>query len=266
MNNKRRNEQDNGILALCRQEGDDWRIVTVKTSGSTSEVDATFLGNANESRTFIERSNAKRILTILPSSAYLIRTIRLPQGTPPQLQSALRLEAETRLLGTTPDHRLSMTVLGEDTDRPVGIVCTWPETVTVTPPPVPASSTFDIHYVPEIAALSAATNGPKEFAASFDPSTGSLAAIVPSPQGPIFRSTREHPGFNIPWATRIRGMIQETLLSQNIPTDEIEPLADHIVNQLPHVLDESSFQLSWHSEIYALTAVPSSLRNSCKEL
>ena len=244
MNTKRRTEQDNGILAVCREEGDDWRIITVKTSGNASEVTATFLGSASESRTFLDKSNARQILTILPSSAYLIRTIRLPQGTPAQLQSALRLEAETRLLGTTPDHRLSMTVLGEDTDKPVGIVCTWPETVKVTPPPVATSSTSEIHYVPEIAALSAATSGPQEFAASFDPSTGSLAAIVPSPHGPIFRSTREHPGFNVPWSTRMKGMIQETLLSQNISTDEIEPLADRLVNELPHVLDESSYQLS----------------------
>ncbi len=232
------------MLAVCRQEGDDWRIISVKTSGDTNDVQATFLGNANDARTFIEQSHAGRILTILPSSAYLIRTIRLPQGTPAQLQSALRLEAETRLLGATPDHRLSMTVLDENTDSPVGIVCTWPETVNVSPPPIASSNNAEVHYVPEIAALSAATNGPEEFAASFDPTTGSLAAIVPSPQGLIFRSTREHPGFSVSWSSRIRGMIQETLLAQNIPTDEIEPLADRIVDGMPHSLDESGFQLS----------------------
>ena len=46
-------------------------------------------------------------------------------------------------------------------------------------------------WAPDIVALAIATDGQNEFAATFDQESGALALVVPTPNGPVYRSTRE---------------------------------------------------------------------------
>jgi len=75
--------------------------------------------------------------------------------------------------------------------------------------------------VPEIAALAAATGGRNSFAAIFDPESGSLAASVPTPSGPAFRSTREPVASGTEWSNRINAIVKETLISEHVDPIEV---------------------------------------------
>ena len=182
----------------------------------------TLRGSHAEIIEFLTEYTVGRMLMILPSWACLVRTIRLPaSNNTPQLMSALRLEAETRLLGSMPEHRSAMAILVPDTAHPVGLVCSWPTTVKTTPAPLPNNSNIEVNWVPEIAALAAATGGENTFAAVFDPESGSLAASVPTPSGPSFRSTREPVGSGAEWANRINAIVRETLISEHVDPIEV---------------------------------------------
>ena len=89
------------------------------------------------------------------------------------------------------------------------------------PAPIKPHSEIDVSWVPEIAALATATKGENTFAALFDPESGSLAACIPTPSGPSFRSTREPVSSGTDWPNRINAIIKETLISELVDPLEV---------------------------------------------
>ena len=223
---RNRTESDPGILAICRREHGGWRILILRENDSKSRIEDHFTVTDEECAQRIEQASVGRMLVLLPSSAYLTRTIRLPDAAGAQLQSALRLEAESRYLGSIPEHRLGMAVLGEGTPNPVGLVSSWPESVEVPHPPLPANSRIEVQWIPDIAALAAIAHNGTSFSAMFNADSGSLAAIVETPNGSRFRSTRARIDNADDWAEQVRALVVETLVAEDIPPENIHAIAD----------------------------------------
>ncbi|MCH2162619.1 MAG: hypothetical protein MK085_12205 [Phycisphaerales bacterium] len=223
---RNRTEPDLDVLAICRRERDGWRVLILRENDSGSRVEGHFKATDSECAQRLEQASVGRMLVLLPSSAYLTRTIRLPDAAGPQLHSAMRLEAESRYLGSIPEHRLGMAVLGEGTPNPVGIVTSWPETVQVPCPPLPPNQRIEVHWIPDIAALAAIAHNGTAFAAMFDAQTNSLAAIVDTPMGSRFRSTRAQVTDAKTWADQIRALVIETLVAEDLPTDDVHAHAE----------------------------------------
>lgn len=232
MKSKRRNDTSENVLAVCRQEGTAWRVLIVRENGSQPTVLGAVFGSDDDARGALAEHGVGRVLMAMPSWAYLVRTIRLPKGDEQQLMSALRLEAETRLLGSTPRHRQAMTILGPTTSHPVGLVCSWPETLKPTEVPMPTGVSLSVTWAPDIAALAEATGGENEFAATFDPETGALALVVPTPLGPVFRSTREPTATGSDWSAGVESVFRETLLSEGVPESETEASVARVAQRI----------------------------------
>ena len=232
MKSKRRNDTSENVLALCRQEGTAWRVLIVRENGARPTVLGAVVGSAEDARDALAQHGVGRVLMAMPSWAYLVRTIRLPKGDDQQLMSALRLEAETRLLGSTPNHRQAMVILGPATSHPVGLVCSWPATLTPTEVPMPSGTSLSVTWAPDIAALAAATGGENEFAATFDPKTGAIALVVPTPLGPMFRSTREPTATGADWSAGVASVFRETLLSEGVDAAETEASVERVSKRI----------------------------------
>ena len=222
MKSKHRHETDENVLALCRQEGSAWRVLIVRDASGTPAVLNAVMGSEIDAREALAEHNVGRVLMAMPSWAYLVRTIRLPKGNEQQLMSALRLESETRLLGATPDHRQGMAILAASTSRPVGLVCSWPLTLQPTACPMPPGNDLNVTWAPDIVALAIATDGQNEFAATFDQESGALALVVPTPNGPVYRSTREPTAQGENWSIGVMRVVRETLLNEGVKPTDVE--------------------------------------------
>ena len=237
---RNRTESDPGILAICRRERGGWRIVVLRENDSKARIEDHFKVSEEECAQRLEEASVGRLLVLLPSSAYLTRTIRLPNAAGAQLQSALRLEAESRYLGSIPEHRLGMAVLGEGTPNPVGLVSSWPESVEVPHPPLPANHRIEIQWIPDIAALAAIANNGNSFSAMFNADSGSLAAIVETPNGSRFRSTRAQIENASDWADQVRALVVETLVAEDISPEDVHALADDAAHRVAESRPDSN--------------------------
>ncbi|MCH2162926.1 MAG: hypothetical protein MK085_13790, partial [Phycisphaerales bacterium] len=133
--------------------------------------------------------------------------------------------AESRYLGTIPDHRVGMTILGEHTTTPVGLVTSWPESVDVDVPPIAADHQVEMEWVPELAALVTAAGLDTHFSALFDEESGSLATIVNSGSGPRFRSTRNQVDRG-QLKELVRTLVAETLINEDLDPSEVGERAE----------------------------------------
>lgn len=223
---RRRTETDPNLLAICRHEAAGWRVIVIKENGDRGSLDGHFVvGTDAECSSRLEAAKVSRILVVLPSTSYLTRTIKLPNATGDQLQSALRLEAESRYLGTIPDHRVGMAILGEHTTNPVGLVTSWPESVDAEVPALASDHNVEMQWAPELASLVTAAGLDAPFSALFDEETGSLATIVNSGTGPRFRSTRNQVERG-QLKDLVRTLVAETLINEDLDPAEVAQRAD----------------------------------------
>ena len=223
---RRRTETDPNLLAICRHEAAGWRVIVIKEQGDRGSLEGHFVvGTDAECSSRLEAAKVSRILVVLPSTSYLTRTIKLPNATGVQLQSALRLEAESRYLGTIPDHRVGMAILGEHTTNPVGLVTSWPESVDAEAPALIDDPNIETQWVPELASLVTAAGFDSPFSALFDEETGSLATIVNSGSGPRFRSTRNQVDRG-QLNDLVRTLVAETLINEDLDPSEVGQRAD----------------------------------------
>ncbi len=184
---------DSRILAAFQAVGSSWHAVAARLDGAR----AVFI----EARTFAENDAAGmeawltghhvgRVISVLPASAIICRTCTLPNGSPQQLDAALKLQAETQLLGSVPPHRMATAVLhaadGESSRS--GLILGWPETSSAPKAPLSRPVTF----APVIASLAAMLNGlrPVEPIMFIDRNDGSMALTLTHANGAIFRAAR----------------------------------------------------------------------------
>lgn len=232
---RRRIESDPDLLAVCRRrdgDGEDVRVLLIR--GDRSIADR-FTCPGSELANRLTAASCGRILAILPGAATLVRTIHVPAASPLQVESAVRLEAEARLLGSAPRHRTAIGVLGADGPHPTGIVVAWPEGLPggLAALEGPAAAQLEIDRVPEIACLAQlAGDMPEGIVASLDGHGRgrTLSAVIPTASGPVFRSSRGGDG---DLATRLRPLVVESLLADGLDPTAVQESSDRLLRTIP---------------------------------
>ncbi|MEE2896308.1 MAG: PilN domain-containing protein [Planctomycetota bacterium] len=230
---RRRQESDPQLLAVCRLEGDEVHVLLVREGSGTGHATVDrFRCRESELEDRLLEASCSRVLAILPASSTLVRTVHVPASSSAlQVESAIRLEAESRLLGATPRHRSGIRLVGIETATPTGLVVAWPDTLE--PGLESLGHDLDVHWIPEVACLALlAGDTPKGLTAFLD-ADGSTSAVVPSPKGPVYRVTRGRPGATP--TERLRPLVVESLLAEGVDAGEIERVVSDLLSNLPSI-------------------------------
>ncbi len=232
---RRRIESDPDLLAVCRRRdgtSEDVRVLLVR-DGRT--IEDRFDCPDSDLLSRIAAASCGRILGVLPGAATLVRTVHVPAASPMQVESAIRLEAEARLLGSAPRHRTGIGILGGSGPHPTGIIVAWPEGL---PGGIPAlesaaAAGFIVDRVPEIACLAhLAGDVPDGVVSSLDGHGRgrTLSAVIPTSTGPVFRSSRGGDG---DMAARLRPLVVESLLADGHEPAEVKSATDRLLHAVP---------------------------------
>ncbi|MBC02359.1 MAG: hypothetical protein CMJ34_03510 [Phycisphaerae bacterium] len=217
---RRRTELEPDLIALCRRRGDDVCVLLVQEQGSRtpSRVVEEFTCPPEGLESRILDARCGRVLAILPSTATLVRTVHVPSGGTLQVESAIRIEAESRLLGSASAHRSGLGLIGIEGPTPTGLIVSWPDGLDPGLPEL--APEIDVTWIPEIACLAIlAGDTPTSLAAVID-GDGSTAAVVPTPKGPVYRATRGIPSTSP--EDRLRPLVAESLLGEDIDPSTVE--------------------------------------------
>jgi len=220
-----------------------WKAVAFRDSPSGSQSASaagseslTILGErtlatpTEDLRTWVSSWKPSRAFVVLPPSATMCRTCPLPPVKGEQLDSALRLQAETALLGGVPTHRVGMVALPEPSGSTArqGVIVAWPESSGT--PPLPTLPDYtEVRFAPTVACLLALLRGlpPTQPLVRADREDGSillLLASVGSGSNLLLRSTREDIDDDATWRNGILRAATETLLSADGSPDDIKEL------------------------------------------
>jgi hypothetical protein len=215
----RRPTFDPSTIAVLRGAGDGLfeALVASAEPGGPIKVREQRRISAAAMPAWLERHEVGTRLLLLPSAATICRLYALPGMSREHAEQALRLQAESHLLGGVPPHRIAIALLPSDAegseaagDR-AGLLLAWPAQAAVEVPP---GSGWRV--VPEIAALLAlpgATTASSPIAWS-DPADGSVAVVMPVPKGGVLpRATSEPPIESEPWGVAVRRATAETAMA-----------------------------------------------------
>ena len=182
--------------------------------------------------TRLAAAGCDHLLVVLPASATLVRTVHVPPASPLQVESAIRIEAEAKLLGSAPAHRTATGILGVESKHPTGLTVAWPDGLDANLPAL--SDDIEVHWVPEIACLAflSGVESTRIFAqiTQLDDSTA-VSAVIPSSRGPVFRSMRsDHVDRDA--ASILRPLVVETLLADQVSPDHLETESSRLLTGL----------------------------------
>lgn len=217
---KRRIEFDSNLTAVCRRRGDRFRVAIFRGNGSKT-IEEIFWCDPEALESRLETAKCGSVRAVLPSSASLVRTIHTPPGNSAQVEAAIRLEAEARMLGATPSHRSGIAVLGRESTHPTGLVVAWPEAIGVDFPSLDPS--FEVRWVPEIACLAfLAGDEPDSLCAILDSDHTAIAAVIPTEHGPSFRAARSREREDDGIEARLHPLVVESLLGEGASPASID--------------------------------------------
>src|SRR5690606_22277962 len=108
-------QADSQIIAALHPVGRAWRAVVGRFEGDDrlTVLASREFNTADSSRIdeWLTEQRVGRVMSVLPAASVVCRTVPLPLADPAQLEPALRLQAETQFLGSTPEHRMGLAVL-----------------------------------------------------------------------------------------------------------------------------------------------------------
>ena len=250
---KRRIEFDPNLLAVCRRRDDGYRVMLVRGNGSWSIESLSWCANG-DLEGHLEAVRCGRVLAVLPSAATLVRTIHTLPGASEQVESAIRIEAEARMLGSTPAHRSGIATLGLETEHPTGLVVAWPEGLEAGLPELDAE--VEIRWIPEIACLARlAGESPTSIHAILDPETAAIAAVIPTEQGPAFRAARGGGDVSGDVASRLGPLVIETLIGQGVAPNQVEAEATNLLADATDRTIEGTLLAGGHADDRIRSAV-----------
>jgi Tfp pilus assembly protein PilN len=235
---RRRIEFETDLIAFCRRIDDEASVLLVEESSPKrpAKVVDHFTCSAASLEERLLEARCGRLVAMLPSTATLVRTVHVPAGSALQVESAIRIEAEARLLGSAPAHRSGLGLISLEGPTPTGLVVAWPEALDPDLPEM--TSEIDVTWVPEIACLALlAGDAPTTLTAVID-ADGSTSAVVPTPYGPVFRATRGDS--SRPAESRLRPLVAESLLGVNVDPGSIEQTVARLVEDVDrHLIGDS---------------------------
>lgn len=232
---------DPKIVAAFQAVGSAWHAVVARVEAQRpTMVDArVFPGGTTSSAVsdWLASHHVGRVIGVLPGSAIISRTCSLPNGSQAQLDAAIKLQAETQLLGSVPSHRMATAVLQAAPGEPnrSGLILAWPESANVPKLPTSMPATF----APVIASLAALLNGsrPDEPLLLVDRKDGSIALSLTHANGAVFRAARVDTSSSDRGTQDILRSLTETALSVSHTSQYVDGMLEKVRAQL----DDSSF-------------------------
>ncbi|MBL9149741.1 MAG: hypothetical protein JNM94_13710 [Phycisphaerae bacterium] len=231
---------DDRVMLIAVPTGDTgsaWHVFIVRGEGSTLSLIAERSATAGDGSVagWARSHRPARALVVLPASATVCRTCPLPPTQGEQLASALRLQAETALLGGVPWHRVATAALPSQSATPTGrqgVILAWPETADIPEPPTLPDS-CEIRYVPIVASLLALFRGeaPASPLVAATREDGSIVLIFQGTADLVIRSAREDGSDASAWREGVQRVTAETLLNADRSADDVRALHAQLATQ-----------------------------------
>jgi len=240
--------RDSRIVAAFHAVGQAWHAVVARIEAQRPTLIEARVFPAGTSASsmshWLAGHQVGRVACVLPGSAIICRTCTLPNGSPAQLDAALKLQAETQLLGSVPPHRMASAVLHQaegETSRS-GVILAWPTSASAPKPPATETSTV---FAPVIASLAALLNGarPEEPLLLIDQKDGTLAMAMSHSNGAVFRAARFDSSSSDRGAQSIMRTLTETALSVGHSGQFINEMLSRVQMQLDAAIAEVTLLL-----------------------
>lgn len=180
---------------------------------STSELDV-----------WLEKNQVSQVYTLLSAGRTITRILELNVSEDEDVEQALRLQAESHLLGGAPAYRVGMASLPQHSEQKrQGILFSWPDEVEEELP----ETNEKIWFVPETAALLGLIplNRQGKLFVHSNQVTGSISILLDTTNGLIARSTRIMPDGGS-WKEAVVRTVVETAITSNMSTDEVKELKE----------------------------------------
>ena len=225
-------------ISILHRQGRQWACLHagIDPIGGVTIASATTFdaGDAQGLKDWVEAGNTNMVRVVVPGSSIVCRTCSLPNAEPDQLDEALQLQAESKLLGTAPMFRTAAAMLpapSHATTR-TGLVLAWPETSDFIGPDLEPAPL----YIPDVAAMCSLVGSlhPKAPALWVDREDGTVTMVMAQQERVHVRATKAH--LPDPATTRecIDQLLMETALqagstpesSRNIATEASAELGD----------------------------------------
>lgn len=215
------------ILAVVHRQGEQWACVAgqPEEAGRVRIIDTKMIDDEDQIQPWIDSINADSVRVVIPASETICRTCSLPDGAPEELDEAVRLQAESQLLGTAPAHRLAVALIpGSDTDTVrTGLILAWPESSPWSAPPLDTTPL----YAPDVAGLCALLNDtrPADPLLWVDGDESSLCIALAHLQGIQVRGLRED--FSSESIGKlVANAVIETGMKADLPMDLLKTMAN----------------------------------------
>jgi len=186
------NGNDN-LIAITQRVGKSWRCLFASTNenGRPTVLETVQVEGDGALDALLQTKHPTTVYSILPGSSTVCRTTTLPDVDLDQMNQALRLQAESKFLGGTPDHRRAMAPLDHtagETNR-VGLIVAWPEASVLSVP----TCLNDAFFIPDAGSIAALLDGfrPTEPILYADPIDGTVTIALSHANGAALRATRE---------------------------------------------------------------------------
>ena len=194
------------------------RAEVVSAPESRSEPDAA---------AWLESSRAGRVVAALAGAEVIVRAVQLPSAEDDRLETALRLNATTFVLGRTPPWRVASAMLPRERGDGIrtGIVAEWPEDSPV--PALPgASDAGPVTFAPAVAALAAMASVAEGPLAWIDAGEGVVSLAVPTSRGLLLRSVRAGTDGASIEAADVSMAVGEACVHAGVPGAEIPAIVE----------------------------------------
>ena len=255
---------DRSLIGIAAFQRNSWNLLLLQGTGERARVlSASSYASIGEVTEALHAAKGADLRIMHPTSATIVKVVRLPMVAASQMKQALKLQAEGMLLGATPACRVGLApipdVLGLDERQ--GLILVWPESAAgIVDRGIPSTAQF----IPEPAALLPfiTSDAPALIA---DRASGTVLLGLRGDNGMTLRSTRENTTDDAAWRASVRGSLLESLLNAGrdpatAAKEADRVLADAIETQCVHPRDRrfervlaASTQPSDHSDQYMRT-------------
>jgi hypothetical protein len=231
---------NDSLVVIAHRCGSSWRCLfaTIHDNEPPTLEDVIEVDSDSDLDTVLTEKAPNQIFSILPGSSTVCRTTTLPDVDEEQILEALRLQAEAKLLGSTPTHRRGMAPLESaigETNR-IGLIVSWPESSKIDIPTCLA----DGYFIPDAASIAALLDGlrPTEPLLLADPSNGTVTLALSHANGAALRATREDYSSTSAFSQGIIRITRETASLHNHTASFTDGLIDQLQSALNNIGDE----------------------------
>ena len=127
------------LIVITQRVEKEWRCLfaTIQENNRPTVIETVVVEGNGALEELLQSKKPTTVYSILPGSSTVCRTTTLPDVDNDQILEALRLQAESKFLGGTPEHRRAIVALDNsvgETNR-IGLIVAWPESSNLEIPP-----------------------------------------------------------------------------------------------------------------------------------